>query len=129
MVKLISPDKSKDAFIIQVISWNIEGAKRGSSSLSHFVKSHKPALLFLSEPQLFQCDSSLTLAPLLGPYCHHLNSEDSYYPDLALESRQAKGGTLCLWHSALDPFVTLLPTTSPAVLPILLSVPAQRFQI
>ena len=87
------------------------------------MKSHKPALIFISEPQLFQCDCSLALAPLRGTYCHHLNSEDSFYPDLALESRSAKGGTLSLWHAALDPFVTLLPTPSPAVLPLLLSVP------
>ena len=117
------PDKSKDAYLVTVLSWNIEGAKRGASSLSHFVKSHQPALLFLSEPQLFQCDSSLALEPVLGNYCHHLNSEDSYYPELALESRKAKGGTLCIWHSALDPFITILPTTSPAVLPLLLSIP------
>ena len=63
------------------------------------------------------------MEPVLGNYCHHLNSEDSYYPELALESRKAKGGTLCIWHSALDPFITILPTTSDAVLPLLLSIP------
>ena len=112
------PDKSKDAYSVTVLSWSIEGAKQGACSLSHFVKSHQPALLFLSEPQLFQCDVSLALAPVLGTYCHHLNSEDSYYPELALESRKAKGGTLCIWHSALDPFITIQPTTSCAVLPL-----------
>ena len=84
---------------------------------------HHPALIFLSEPQLFQCDTSLALAPLLPTYQHHLNSEDKFYPELALEKRQAHGGTLALWHSAIDPFITILPTTSPAVLPLLLSVP------
>ena len=42
---------------------------------------------------------------------------------MALEKRQAHGGTLALWHSALDPFISILPTTSPAVLPLLLSIP------
>ena len=79
--------------------------------------------MFLSEPQLFQCDSSQALAPLLPTYSHHLNSEDFYFPELALEKHQAHGGTLALWHCALDPFVTILPTTSPAVLPLLLSIP------
>ena len=79
--------------------------------------------MFLSQPQLYQCDSNLVLAPLLATYCHHLNSEDFFNPDLALEKHKAKGGTLCLWHKALDPFASLLPTTSPAVLPLLLSVP------
>ena len=79
--------------------------------------------MFLSEPQIFQCDASLALKPLIPTYCHHLNSEDKYYPELALEKRQAHGGTLALWHSALDPFISILPTTSPAVLPLLLSIP------
>ena len=56
-------------------------------------------------------------------YCFHLNIEDKLYPDLALERHQAHGGTLAIWHSAIDPFVSILPTTSPAVLPLLLSVP------
>ena len=92
-------------------------------NLAHFAQIHQPAIMFLSEPKLFQCDSSLSLAPLLPTYRHHLNSEDSYYPELALEKHQAHGGTLALWHCALDPFVTILPTTSPAVLPLLLSIP------
>ena len=108
---------------MNILSWNIEGAKRGAHNLAHFAKIHHPALMFLSEPQLFHCDASLALAPLLPTYCHHLNSEDTYYPELALDKRHANGGTLALWHSALDPFITILPTTSPAVLPLLLSIP------
>ena len=79
--------------------------------------------MFLSEPQLYKCDARLALAPLLPTYCYHLNSEDEYHPDLALDRRQAHGGTLALWHSALDPFISILPTSSPAVLPLLLSIP------
>ena len=124
LFKLLSSDKSLDArYSTNILSWNIEGAKRGAANLAHFVKIYLPALMFLSEPQLFQCDTSLALAPLLPTYCHHLNSEDKFYPDLALEKHHAHGGTLALWHSALDPFITILPTTSPAVLPLVLSVP------
>ena len=113
-----------DAFsTLFTISWNIEGAKRGSHSLAHFVVIHHPALIFLSEPQMFQCDASSALSPLLPNYSYHLNSEDCFYPELALEKRQAHGGTLALWHAALDPFITILSTPSPAVLPLLLSVP------
>ena len=79
--------------------------------------------MLLSEPQLFQCDATLALAPLLPTYCYHLNSEDQFYPELALAGHQAHGGTLAIWHSALDPFISILPTTSPAVLPLLISVP------
>ena len=66
---------------------------------------------------------NLALNSLQPAYCHKLNSEDLYYPELAMEQRHAHGGTLALWHSALDPFVTFLPTTSPAVLPLMLSIP------
>ena len=79
--------------------------------------------MLLSEPQLYKCDASLALAPLLPSHCYHLNSEDEYHPELALDRRQAHGGTLAIWHSALDPFISILPTTSPAVLPLLLSIP------
>ena len=78
--------------------------------------------MFLSEPQLFQCDASLALSPMSG-YSFHLNSEDSSLPSMAMDQRHAWGGTLALWHTSLDPFVTMLPTTSPSVLPILLSIP------
>ena len=79
--------------------------------------------MFLSEPQLFLCDTSLALACLKPSYCHHLNGEDALLPDLALDQRRAWGGTLAMWHSSLDPFVSILPTTSSSVLPLLLSVP------
>ena len=95
---------------------------RGASSLSYFASLHSPALIFLSEPQLFQCDSSLALASL-PDFCHHLNSADSFLPSLALDQRKAWGGTLAMWHKSLDPFLTVLPTTSPAVLPIHLNIP------
>ena len=106
-----------------VLSWNIEGARRGASSLSHFTSLHSPALVFLSEPQLFQADATLALVPL-PDYCHHLNSEDSLLPSLALDQRKAWGGTMALWHTSLDPFVMGQPTMSPAVLPLLLTIPS-----
>ena len=59
----------------------------------------------------------------LGPYKFSLNSEDVYYPDLPLESLRAKGGMMALWKESLDPFVSTLPTTSAAVLPIILCIP------
>ena len=80
-------------------------------------------MIFLSEPQLFNCDVNLALSPLKPTYCHKLNSDDSFFPELALEHRQAHGGTMALWHSALDPFITCLPTNTPAILPLLLAIP------
>ena len=105
-----------------VISWNIEGARRGAQALSHLSSLQPTALVFLSEPQLFLCDASLALSSMSN-FSFHLNSEDSFLPSMAMDHRRAWGGTLALWHSSLDPFVTVLPTTSSAVLPIFLSIP------
>ena len=105
-----------------VLSWNIEGARRGAQALAHLSSLQPTALMFLSEPQLFLCDASLALSPMTG-YSFHLNSEDATLPSMAMDQRRAWGGTLALWHSSLDPFVTVLPTTSPAVLPVFLSIP------
>ena len=114
-------DKLKDASNLTVISWNIEGAKRGVSALSHLSSLNPTALMFPSEPKLFQCDAILALS-CMGSYSLHLNSEDSTLPSMALDQRHAWGGTLALWHSSLDPFVKVLPTSSSSVLPLLLSI-------
>ena len=58
-----------------------------------------------------------------GRFCFHLNSEDSFCPELPLATRKAKGGTMALWESKLDPYVKILPTTTAAVLPLVLSPP------
>ena len=44
-------------------------------------------------------------------------------PDQPLDSRRAAGGTMIMWRSKLEPYITVLPTTSSSVLPIVLSVP------
>ena len=81
-----------------------------------------PLLSFLSEPQAFSCNLGL-FSPQLPAYKFHLNGEDLYSPDLPLETLRAKGDTMALWDSHIDLYVTVLPTTSPAVLPLLLDIP------
>ena len=82
-----------------------------------------PDLVFLSEPQLFQCDAESLTSMLRGKYCYNLNSEDIYCPELPLTARKAHGGTMVLWKQELDPHIRVLPTTSAAVLPLLLAIP------
>ena len=53
----------------------------------------KPDLVFLSEPQVFQCDIGLLSKPFSGKYPMLLNSEETTNPDLALDSSKAYGGT------------------------------------
>ena len=99
-----------------VISWNIEGVHRGFPSLVTFCNQFSPSLIFISEAQSFQCNIRL-YTPQLPTYKFQLNGEDSFSPDLPMDTLRAKGGTMALWKCGLDPYVTLLPTTSSTVLP------------
>ena len=83
----------------------------------------KPSLICLSEPQLFQCDVKSALEPIQGEYCFFLNSEDLHSPELPLENMRAKGGTMLLWEISLDPYITILPSTTSSILPMLFKPP------
>ena len=75
--------------------WNIEGLHHGSPSLATFAATHKPWFIFLSEPQAYSCDTGL-FTTHLPHYNFHLNNEDTYLPDLPMETLPAKGGTMVL---------------------------------
>ena len=105
-----------------VISWNIEGLHHGFPSLVSFCSKAKPSLVFLSEPQAFSCNVGIFMAQL-PTYKFFLNGEDCYLPDLTLQSIRAKGGTMALWESSLDPHITILPSSSASVLPLILDIP------
>ena len=101
----------------------MEGFRRNHLNLKHFSDLSKPDLILLSEAQTFQCDLGLLTGPFMGEYSFLLNSEELNNPELALERPKAYGGTMIMWKTELDPFVTPLPTSSPAFLPILLDIP------
>ena len=84
---------------------------------------YNPHLVFLSEPQIFQSDLSHCMDYFHGEYSFTLNSEDSHDPDLALLKTKSKGGTLAMWRQSLDPFLTIIPVDTSALLPVLLEVP------
>ena len=115
-------DKSKDATRshLKFISLNVEGLERNLYNLEHFIVKDKPDLVFLSEPQIFSCDISSVMGPFNGNYKFSMNSEDSHDPDLPLDRFKAKGGTLAMWSAKLDQFITVLPSNSPSVLPLLI---------
>ena len=87
------------------------------------MKNFHPTLTFLSEPSIFKSDLSLVTKFFPSDVSFHLNSEDMYDESLALEKRRAKGGTMALWPSTMDPYITILPTTTPAILPCRLRMP------
>ena len=119
------PDNPSEVQISKFValSWNIEGLKRNIFSLQHYISQFKPSLIFLSEPLIFSCDVSTVLKSTLPTYKFHLNSEDLFDSALPLERARAKGGTLVLWPSDLDPFITILPAPSASILPCKVCLP------
>ena len=108
---------------MKLLTWNIEGWKRNHFNLKHFIHEFEPDLIFLSEPQSFQCDISTQFNLYFDNYSFHLNSDDLLCPDLPLGTRRAIGGTMVMWRSKLEPYVKVLPSTSTSLLPILLAIP------
>ena len=46
-----------------------------------------------------------------------------------LETLRDKGGTMALWKSSLYPYIMVLPSTSPDIIPLLLDIPGQSLSI
>ena len=104
------------------LSWNVEGLKRNYQSLKYFIENLSPSLVFLSEPMIFQCDVASIVKFL--PYPHfYLNSEDLYDESLPLERGKSKGGTMVLWHPSLDPFITVMPSTTSSIILVRVKMP------
>ena len=107
-----------------LLSWNVEGFKRDFSTLLFYIKKYSPSLVFLSEPQIYACNLGEAITGL-GGYKVLLNGEDTYDPDLPLNKLRAVGGTMAIWKSDLDPFISPIPTQSDAILPILFKKPGE----
>ena len=105
------------------MSWNIEGIKRNVYSLCHFVSLHHPDLVFLSESQIFSCDSLKVMEFLKKDYCFVSNSEDNHQPEAPLIKPRASGGTLIMWKRSLDPYIEVQPLSTTSTLPIIFQPP------
>ena len=106
-----------------VLTWNIEGLSRNIYNLKHFVSLHQPDIIFLSEPQIFDCDVGQVTALLSNEYTFILNSADKFDLDLPLLKSKAHGGTMIAWKHDFDSSITVHPPISPAALPIIFSPP------
>ena len=109
--------------MFKCISFNIEGLNRNIHNIKYFIDLILPSFIFLTEPQVFDCDVASIFEPMKGTHRFHLNSEDSFDNSLALESSKAKGGTMLIWSLSIDPYVTIMPTCTPAILPCMLKLP------
>ena len=100
------------------MTWNCEGLSRNLHNIKYFSNLHQVDFIFLSEPQIFQSDVSTIMQYLHGDYKYYLNSDDLLDMDLPLSKSKSHGGTMILWKSSLDPFITVHPVSSSAFLPI-----------
>ena len=107
------------------LTWNIEGFSRSKYSLSRFLCLYSSDFVFLAEPMLFQCDVNQEMELLKGDYCFTLNSDDMLDPELPLTQKRANGGTMALWKRNLDQYVTVFPSPSSSILPIVFAPPNQ----
>ena len=105
------------------MTWNIEGVKSNIFVLKDVLLTKNPDFVFLSEPQVYQADIQQHMQYLSGCYSFHLNSEDLFDPELPFVKSRAHGGTLVLWRSELDPFVTVYNTATCSFQPIILKLP------
>ena len=62
-------------------------------------------------------------------YCYFLNSDDLTDPDLPLVKTRAVGGTLAMWRKWIDPYITVYPVQSSALLPLILRLPDARVSV
>ena len=111
------------------LTWNIEGFRRNLHSLKYFTVLHKPNFVFLSEPQLLQCDVAALLQTFHGCYSYHLNSEDLHNPEIALDNSKIKGGTMVLWQTSMDPYITIIPTNTSSITALLLKIPGYTVSV
>ena len=102
------------------MTWNIEGLKRNAINLHHFLDLYSPDLVFLSEPQMFECDMGSVMDFYKDKYAYLLNSADRYDDCLPLRKSRANGGTCVLWKKEIDPFIKPHPMTTTSFCPTIL---------
>ena len=118
------PQRDLHSFLnLKIRTWNIEGLKRNVLNLKHFLETHSPDLVFLSEPQFFSFDLARYMAHLGNTYCAEVNSDDKQDSELPQISNKSYGGTMVIWKRSLDMHITVYPVATSSFLPIILSYP------
>ena len=123
------PQPLSPPLFLKTISWNIEGFRRNKTNLKHFLTLDAADIIFLSEPNLYQCDVLQAMQLFRGDYFCSLNSSDLYDPELPLVKSTAHGGTMILWKQSLDPYISVVTVDSSAFLPIILAPPSHQLSI
>ena len=74
-------------------------------------------------------DAPLATDQISCSYSYYLNSEDRHDPLLSLHRSRAHGGTMAIWHSDLDLYVTILEPSSSRVLVFVLDKPGYQVTV
>ena len=112
-----------------MMTWNIEGLKRNIFNLKHFLETHNPDLVFLSEPQIFSFDLPRYMSYIGNTYCAEVNSDDKQDGELPLMSNKAHGGTMVIWKRSLDMHISVYPAQTSSFLPIIFSPPGSPVSV
>ena len=78
---------------------------------------------------MYQTDIACHVTTIIHEYCYQLNSDDVSDPDLPLIKSKAVGGTLAMWRKWLDPYITVHPMQSPAILALILQLPGANTSV
>ena len=127
MSDTLSDAKYSKRFFLKNLTWNISGFSRNIFNLLQIVEDEDPSLMSISEPWLHLSDAKISLESFLPSYNFFLNSEDRHDNLLSLAKSRAFGGTLVLWKTHLDPYITILKPVSSRILALVLDQPG--FQI
>ena len=101
----------------------MEGLRRNILNLKHFIELTNSDLIFVSEPNIFYHDAKQLMAYLHNNYSFSLNSEDTFDPEAPYTKNRTSGGTMVLWKSELDKYISIHPVSSTSFLPIVFSPP------
>ena len=105
------------------MTWNVENIKRNHFILFQYANHYNVELIFLSEPQIYQCDINEIMDQYGDEYVFFLNSEDINDLTLPFTCPRAKGGTMIIWKKHLSPFIKVIDSRTPHFVFVLLSIP------
>ena len=111
------------------MTWNCEGLARNIYGLQNFISDDLPDLVFISEPQVYECDLEKIMAPLQGEYCYSVKPSDNIDPELPLVRSKPHGGVMALWKKQFDPYITVHKISSTSILPLIFKPPRNPISI
>ena len=86
-------------------------------------------LIFLSELNSFGSDADQLMNYFKGEYCYYLNSEDKHDLEAPFTKNKTSGGTMIMWRTDMDPYVSIHPVSTTSFLPLIYSPPGSPITI